>query len=99
MSKLNSRFSRFSFKHATHKGKKVKDLISSDQWKNVQTTFENTPSNLAVVPNGMEGRPDLISNNLYGTPKYWWIICVANNISDPFEQLIAGKKIKIPIIK
>ena len=46
----------------------------------------------------MEGRPDLISNSIYNTPDLWWLICAANNIIDPFEELISGKKIKIPII-
>ena len=46
----------------------------------------------------MEGRPDLISNSLYNTPELWWFICAANNIIDPFEEIIPGKKLKIPII-
>ena len=53
---------------------------------------------MAKVPTGMEGRPDLIANEFYGDSTYWWIICVANNISDPFEQLKAGKLIKLPLM-
>ena len=44
-------------------------------------------------------RPDLLSQKAYGTPKYWWLICAVNNISDPFEQIIPGKTIKLPIIQ
>tara|TARA_R110000822_G_scaffold142046_2_gene280012 strand:+ start:564 stop:710 length:147 start_codon:yes stop_codon:yes gene_type:complete len=47
----------------------------------------------------MGGRPDLLSQKAYGTPKYWWLICAVNNISDPFEQIIPGKTIKLPIIQ
>jgi hypothetical protein len=46
----------------------------------------------------MSGRPDLISQEAYNTPEYWWLVCAINNISDPFEQLIAGKLIKLPVI-
>tara|TARA_R110002167_G_scaffold263838_1_gene470591 strand:- start:616 stop:915 length:300 start_codon:yes stop_codon:yes gene_type:complete len=99
MNNIKSRFSRFSYRSTTHRDKPVKDILSSSQWENVAINYKNTPSNLALVPNGMEGRPDLISNAVYGTPYMWWVICVANNISDPFEQLKAGKQIKLPIIK
>ena len=97
--KYPSRFERFSFRKATHRDKPVKDIISSSKWENIATTLKNTPSNLAIVPNGMEGRPDLVANAHYGDSRMWWLICVANNISDPFEQLKAGKQIKLPIIK
>jgi|TARA_R100000482_G_scaffold120282_1_gene65422 hypothetical protein len=99
VSSIKSRFTQFSFRSATHRDKPVKDILSSPKWESISKDFEKTPSNLAVVPNGMEGRPDLISNSVYGTPYMWWVICVANNISDPFEQLKAGKQIKLPIIK
>lgn len=26
--------------------------------------------------------PDIISNKLYGTPNYWWVICLINNVHD-----------------
>ena len=99
MNSSKSRFSQFSFRSATHRDKPIKDIVSSKSWENISKTYKNSPSNLAIVPNGMEGRPDLISNSVYGTPYMWWVICVANNISDPFEQLKAGKQIKLPIIK
>jgi hypothetical protein len=99
MSSIKSRFTQFSFRSATHRDKPVKDILSSAKWESIAKNLDRTPSNLAVVPNGMEGRPDLISNSVYGTPYMWWLICVANNISDPFEQLKAGKQIKLPIIK
>ena len=36
----------------------------------------------AVVPAGMEYRPDLISEQAYGSPDYWWKIMEANNMFD-----------------
>jgi hypothetical protein len=95
----NSRFSRFSFSTVNHKGFEVKNLPSAPGWENIGTRFKDTPSNIAIIPNGMEGRPDLIANKIYGTPHLWWVILAANDIIDPFEELLAGKKIKLPIIE
>ena len=45
---------------------------------------------------GEEGRWDLISYKYYYTVNYWWIICLANDVSDPFESPSAGTLIRIP---
>lgn len=37
-----------------------------------------------VVTHSEVNRLDLISNNHYGTPDYWWAIALANNMIDPF---------------
>ena len=98
MNRNSSRFSKFSYRTLKHKGKSVKNIVTSKSWENIHTLFGNIPANLTKVPSGMEGRPDLIANEFYGDSSYWWIICVANNISDPFEQLISGKLIKLPLM-
>jgi hypothetical protein len=82
----------------THRGKKIREVISTPEWVNFIDSITTGPARVAVISAGMEGRPDLISNSSYGTPDYWWLICAANNIIDPFEQLVAGKQIKVPII-
>ena len=41
-------------------------------------------------------RPDMISYAMYGTVKYWWLIVALNNIFDPFNDLVVGKKLTIP---
>ncbi len=48
-----------------------------------------------VVPSGMEFRPDLISQNLFGTPDFWWKIMEANNIHDIFD-FRTGVNLRIP---
>lgn len=90
-----SRFDLFSFGTITHKTKEVKVMSTSKKWQHVSSMYTY---NLSKVPNGMGGRPDLISQKAYQTPEYWWLICAVNDISDPFEQLIPGKLIKLPII-
>ena len=42
------------------------------------------------------GRPDLISFELYRTVKYWWIICLVNNIVNPFTDIVVGSILLIP---
>lgn len=35
-----------------------------------------------------------ISAKIYGTVNYWWTIALVNNVTNPFEELIVGKKIR-----
>jgi len=95
---IHDRFTKFSFTPQIHKGHSIKNITINSKWENLQKTLSRYDYNLALIPNGMEGRPDLISNSIYKTPDLWWLICAANNIIDPFEELTSGKKIKIPII-
>jgi len=43
-------------------------------------------------------RPDLLSNDLYGTPDLWWIFIVRNpdQMVDPIYDLVAGLEIYVP---
>jgi hypothetical protein len=38
---------------------------------------------------------DNISFQYYGTSYYWYIICIINDIVNPYEELIPGMKIKL----
>ena len=38
---------------------------------------------------------DNISYTVYGTPFLWWVIALMNNVTNPFEELVAGTNIKI----
>ena len=37
------------------------------------------------------------SNEYYNTPRFWWVIALANNIIDPFDIPI-GTTLRIPVI-
>lgn len=50
---------------------------------------------VAVVPSGMQYRPDLVSKQKYGTVDFWWKIMEINNIKDIFE-FKAGRTIILP---
>ena len=43
-------------------------------------------------------RPDRLSQELYGTPVYWWVfsVCNASLIRDPVWDLRVGMTIRIP---
>ena len=41
-------------------------------------------------------RLDLLSNQYYGSPQYWWVIAVANNINDASLYITEGRQIRIP---
>lgn len=32
-----------------------------------------------------QGRLDIIASKYYNTPRFWWVIALANNIIDPFD--------------
>jgi hypothetical protein len=38
---------------------------------------------------------DGISYKLYGTVGLWWVICLANTIANPFEELEPGQNLKV----
>ena len=50
---------------------------------------------VAVIPNGMQYRPDLVSKEKYGIVDVWWKIMEVNKIKDIME-FTAGKTIILP---
>jgi len=43
-------------------------------------------------------RPDLISYRVYGDSEYWWAIMLVNSISNPLEELTAGRVLTMPTL-
>ena len=66
------------------------------------TTYIKTPykpsssDKYAVIPAGMEYRPDLVSQQAYGVPDFWYKIMEANNMIDIME-FKTGTNIVIPV--
>lgn len=50
-----------------------------------------------IVEASEENRLDIISNNCYGSPVYWWAIAMANQFIDPFV-VSAGTMIRVPAL-
>jgi len=42
------------------------------------------------------GRPDVISQRVYGKPIYAWLVLQYNNIVDPVVELVPGAVIEMP---
>lgn len=54
------------------------------------------PEYITVEPRH-EHRMDLLSYNLYGNSKYWWVIALLNRnqIQDPIRDLKSGMQIRV----
>lgn len=58
---------------------------------------ESNEDQYMIVSIAEEGRLDIIANQYYNTPRFWWVIALANNIIDPFDIPI-GTTLRIPVI-
>ena len=94
-----SRYEVYNSEKLIHRSRPYNCLVSSKSYENfIKTTLPSLTYKTAIVPVGLEGRPDLLSFASYGTVSYWWLICEANNIVDPSEDIYAGRQIKIPVL-
>ncbi len=50
-----------------------------------------------AVTKAVEGRPDLISNEIYGTTQFDWLIIVYNKARNVLNWPLAGTLIEMPI--
>lgn len=68
--------------------------IYHENWiQKIIETSEN--DSYYTVTKAEEGRLDIISNMYYNTPKYWWVVALANYIIDPFD-IPVGTYLRIP---
>lgn len=58
----------------------------------------NTNDLQIIISHEQALRPDLLSNELYGTPEMWWIFPLRNPdiLIDPIYDFVAGKEIAAP---
>lgn len=69
-------------------------LLTFNTYK--KKTFPTASSDkFMVITKGVEFRPDLVSQQAYGTPDFWWKIMEANDMKDIYE-FKAGENIRIP---
>ena len=63
--------------------------------------FSRRPSDDQIdvfsVTSALEGRPDLISNAVYGTPYLDWVLIAFNKVRDPLNWPRAGDVIEYPL--
>jgi hypothetical protein len=77
------------------KEKKVSSSLNSSQFLVAMRRLNSGRSSVGIIPPGYEHRADRIAELFYGSPTLDWVVLWTNNISDPFEQLNVGDRIKI----
>ena len=85
----------YNIPRITFGGHSMKNLHSSVAWANLLAQDKEL-LDVTTVPAGCDGRPDLMSDLLFGTPNLWWAICAVNNITNPLTDFDSGKVIYIP---
>jgi hypothetical protein len=60
-----------------------------------KTYFPKGNEKVMLITKGVEYRPDLVSQDIYGFPDNWWNILEANKMMDIFE-FKAGRTILLP---
>ena len=68
----------------------VPNFINRDFLSDSQVGSLNIKADLA-------GRPDLISNKLYGTPYLFWVIIMFNKPQNPLNWPQSGSVIRFPV--
>ena len=57
--------------------------------------LNNIPHNVVIWKES--DRMDALATDLLGSGEYWWIICLMNNLVNPFSyNLLPGTPLKIP---
>ena len=78
-----------------HKQKRIDTTLHNKNYDKFLESLFRKPYKIIKVGPGVAHRPDLISNEFYGTPLLFWAILAANDLTDPFEGLNAGDLIKV----
>ena len=69
-------------------------VIVHENWNKVSIPISDQ-DNYYIVDMLTENRLDIIANSYYNSPRYWWVIALANNIDDPFD-VPRGTNLRIP---
>jgi len=56
--------------------------------------YEEKNSDILLIATGGD-RCDLISQEYYGTPEYWWYIACVNNLKS--NNIEAGTQLRVPV--
>lgn len=79
-----------------HKGRLIRTTVGTEAADRYVERINNVPKSAFVtVPNGLEFRPDLLANQLYTNPDKLWLVCLASNRFDVFEDFDVNAIINI----
>ena len=78
--------------------RRIKDKLTGklfhENWNKKQVD-SSAQDEYFVITMREENRLDIVANDYYNNPKFWWMIAIANNIIDPFDVPI-GTRVRIP---
>lgn len=75
--------------------KQVQGTLDMMSPRPIPASVEDVPYQIDSVYNF---RPDLLSNDLYDTPKLWWVFSMRNpnDLRDPIFDFVSGTIIMVP---
>lgn len=90
-------------RNARHVGAETVDLLNGDPsfiapWRSVRISPAKS-DRLITVGTGEQGRLDIIALNYYNDSRLWWVLALANDIFNPFEEPLAGDRIRVPSLQ
>ena len=73
-----------------------KDYLRMETFPSIKAEdLENIPHSIVVWKE--TDRMDIMAQDFFGDARYWWIICLMNDLVFPFSyELLPGSLIKIP---
>lgn len=89
---MPAEYSKFSPYSTTERFGRFLDILN-------YRSITRNPLDTQFTINGIyQHRPDLLANDLYGTPGLWWVFAARNPniINDPVFDFYAGQVIYIP---
>jgi len=86
---------KIGYQEVEHKNNKVVTSLNSKNFRDFIKTTKNLSFRVGNIPPGYQHRADKIANLFYGDPTLDWLVCWSNNVSDPFQQLNIGDRIRI----
>ena len=87
----NSRYGKLRRLHDDEKNKMV-----HENWNQRYIPLSNQDTYYTVTIE-TENRLDMISQEIYNTPRYWWVLALANYLTDPFDVPV-GTTLRVPPI-
>jgi len=63
----------------------------------LHTEVQTLPAQGFFKVQGQDGRPDLISFEIYNDTQYWWVLMIYNNLQS-VEDFVTGLDLKYPSI-
>lgn len=81
------------FIEINHRGIQTPTIVGSDLYEGYVFRYVKNSKLGVTLTAPYEHRPDLISNDLLGSPDNWWLLMEINSVFDPFEGFKSGDTI------